>query len=92
MLKHAPAPWERFNLTIADAYSFEVATVADDRDKSFESTAIADANLIAAAPELLAACEQFMLADNYGQYGGGSMRHAYKMAEAAIAKAKGVTC
>lgn len=66
-MKHTPGPWYAHKYTPA-GIAWHVSTRADDDDNQFDymrvcrttdsETAEADARLIAAAPDLLAACER----------------------------------
>lgn len=100
-MKHTPGPWKfgestRFTnngvrtmplipiiQADGDPFLFEVALVWDLNDERTQS----NARLIAAAPELLEACEQVALAAEYGNL--GTNNSAVATARAAIAKAKG---
>jgi len=91
--KFTPGPWKKFSRW-NDRYLAVIDSIPD-RDSAVVANCIchvaltnedakANAHLIAAAPELLAACEAFVAADNQD---GGSL--AYVMAMEAIKKAKG---
>jgi hypothetical protein len=86
--KFTPGPWATDGCEIiTEDYTTHIATAWSDTSVGrcvSRSEAIADARLIAAAPELLAACEAFIDADSQD---GGSL--AYVMAIEAIKKAKG---
>jgi len=94
--KHTPGPWvillDDDAIEIvgnADERSVPVADIMLDEHTSFAPQmieAVANANLIAAAPDLLEALEN-LLAVHEGQ--GGTKYHAGDIARAAIAKAKG---
>jgi len=88
-----PGPWKKFSW-LNDRYLAVIDSIPD-RDGAVVANCIchvaltnedakANARLIAAAPELLAACEAFIDADSQD---GGSL--AYVMAIEAIKKAKG---
>lgn len=79
--KHTPGPWrlDTWNGWLLSAE--DVGIVKFDMNR----TLLADAKLIAAAPELLAACELALLdMDSWGIFGPGR-----KAIESAIKKAKG---
>jgi hypothetical protein len=91
--KFTPGPWQKFSRW--NERYLAVIDSTPDRDGQVVANCIchvaltnddcvANANLIAAAPDLLAACEAFVEADNQD---GGSL--AYVMAIEAIKKAKG---
>lgn len=91
---HTPGPWERFPVP---GHGLEVWTEGDGpRDSGLPSakpicevlTTVADANLIAAAPDLLAACE-LALTIIPKFYPGERNDIASRKIKAAIAKAKG---
>ena len=80
--RHTPGPWATCNTTIYAVDDGE--PVARCLDKEMHR-AFPDAQLIAAAPELLAACELALLdMDSWGIFGPGR-----KAIETAIKKAKG---
>lgn len=94
--KHTPGPWEaepdllprsgkRWKVTAATPKPPRryTVTVVVNYDKTDETTAEADARLIAAAPELLAACEAML--KRFGMHSDGCV----KLAADAVAKAKG---
>jgi hypothetical protein len=97
--QHTPGPWQPFeildgiaikdnrNVTIAIC---DYATDADAIEVSEWETE-ANAHLIAAAPELFAALEDFfnIMHDYQSSVRKGYVKHAMDMARAAIAKAKG---
>lgn len=90
--KHTPGPWtlrERGDWieVIADGRPVAIGAVVDRSDPSTVSLGFANANLIAAAPDLLAACRRILVED-----GGCSCSEGYCawcLASAAIAKAEG---
>jgi hypothetical protein len=90
--KHTQGPWSRSNprgLTIngpPDRTGW-VLTVAHVADRPDEKQALADACLIAAAPDLLAALEDIVQASDAND--GDSLMHAIQAAQTIIAKAKG---
>jgi len=91
--KFTPGPWKKFSRW-NDRYLAVIDSIPDRNGKVVANCichvaltnedAKANANLIVAAPELLAACEAFVAADNQD---GGSL--AYVMAIEAIKRAKG---
>lgn len=102
---HTPGPWEVLTdepdsycaiesngLTVATIEGMDVYAVAEEDCYDYGPVTAANARLIAAAPELLAACQSLLrdmrAVDAAGQYGlelQVSMDQAYK----AIAKATG---
>ena len=105
-MKHTPGPW-RFELRgmIENALGGWIATSLDILDADGELVARipgpigdpqgerdhADARLIAAAPDMLAACEALVLADEIGNPTDATLilEEALGKARAAIAKARG---
>lgn len=94
MSKHTPGPWNvqpgyypGFLEVVGASFTISVVTLATDLtlEDSFKRTA--DALLIAAAPDLLAALE-FMVA-NIGEPACLENRDGFAAARAAIARAKG---
>lgn len=88
MSKHTPGPWKCEEHVIVDEDGQQVASVLPFYDEK-EAESLADARLIAAAPELLAACKT--LADYVANLEGGNGRDygIVKVARAAIARAEG---
>lgn len=99
MSKHTPGPWKveahkhieygdtkycSHAIKTDDSAGFQIATVMED----FECDAEANARLIAAAPELLEACEALSSIEHIEQTSTGPLRDALLKARAAIAKAK----
>lgn len=91
--KHTPGPWTAWNRGIG----WEVHHSVDDdgygisvNDGFRETFSEADARLIAAAPDMLAALER-VVEDLHGwaEYGSSASMHLYEDAKAAITKAKG---
>ena len=86
MSKHTKGPWSAEGLVIVDFDGQQVASVLEDHHN--EGVDEADARLIAAVPELLAACE---LAANVALQ--NNLRHQFpemvELLSAAIRKAKG---
>ena len=87
--KHTPGPWQVNNndpLQVCDSDGEKrgCSPIANTRGKRGEAKA--NARLIAAAPELLAALESLLDYDNLGAYERANVR---KQSRAAIAKAKG---
>jgi hypothetical protein len=105
--RHTPGPWVLTDngLITAEAREgkVEIAVIELDFDNPFESEQRANAKLIAAAPELLAAlnrAEAFIVSEldvrqtSYGSDGDdggyiGEARSALEIVRAAIAKARG---
>jgi len=99
-VKHTPGPW-RFSE--GDKERRAMSEVFKKNDKTFQialvtcewsnpharAEDIANARLIAAAPELLAACEALCSSDENGRFGKPSFPEAIQKAREAIAKAKG---
>lgn len=99
MSAHTPGPWRFEKETVIDGESlaYPLHTIWTDRSLLLARTCFApasegNAQLIAAAPDLLAAL-QSLLADieDYQQINhlGGHENHSQVMARAAIAKAEG---
>ncbi len=94
MSKHTPGPWNRSKKTDGNwwhigAGNQAVAAVhaaSKKRNEPYASMFEANANLIAAAPELLAALEHL---HHNAKASGAEMGLALDVAESAIAKAKG---
>ena len=89
---HTPGPWDIFpnatkqEITIGNAHTHAPLVEASAVVPGLDHSAWANARLIAAAPELLAACEQSLITldpmDN-------DHAELYRSLRAAIAKAKG---
>jgi hypothetical protein len=82
-----------WNVSRLDVFSSDAATLVATLRRStlsfgIDATAIANARLIAAAPDLLAFAQEF-LSDYQSEDGMLSMKHYAKMAYEAIAKATG---
>lgn len=92
--KHTPGPWYT-NTKGDNRYQSEIAREGDGKTVAITYTSNdADAHLIAAAPDLLAACKALMLAEGMqsGKRDGvtmGLISSAIDAARAAIAKAQG---
>lgn len=90
--KHTPGPWHVDGMSIFAPTDHiaakDVAVMVNDGNSSIAERG-ANALLIAAAPELLAACE--MLVKGIGEHGGNytDCLEASRVARAALAKAKG---
>lgn len=88
-MTHTPGPWEvtDYGVEFEGARFGEVAFVVSKEREQFEATE-ANARLIAAAPDLLSALEDFISALD-----GGAVNYDYlaASARAAIAKARGET-
>lgn len=95
MSKHTPGPWrvehsapeEGFDAWVIDdpTHGYTIATVADTFNKRSENAA--NAHLIAAAPEMLAALKEYVR--DYGDNEDGDSQLMAEKARAAIAKAEG---
>lgn len=89
-MSHTPGPWrvaDRFNVWTSDSVGCEVARVeVESLDDDNLGQAEADARLIAAAPDLLAACEELLI---YLGDWDDPENETCVAARAAIAKAKG---
>lgn len=99
-MKHTPGPWKAQNGMHAAivwgkgeyALDFMVARCSRAKSDIIDETHNANAHLIAAAPELLVACDAAMHALRSYQYGNGSSDLAEATANAleeAISKANG---
>lgn len=87
--KHTPGPW--MVTATEDCYCVANAgryVIVPERGKVKADNSEADARLIAAAPELLAALER-MLSKAYKQNWNDNYPEELEQAESAIAKAKG---
>ena len=95
-MKHTPGPWERCALHVAKG-NIVVASCYKDNDTSVmqrpkgNGECLANARLIAAAPDLLEACKAVLLwAKTPGNHGGNPYCHEFvKLAVSAIKKAEG---
>jgi hypothetical protein len=88
--KHTPAPWDyEDGLTITDKSGFHIALVNQYASSFGDETHKANARLIAAAPELLSACQRLL--DAYNGTSIPEVDLAIEYAEQIIAKAKGET-
>lgn len=97
MPKHTPGPWENVGHSGNDAEAFviegpdrTIAWTCDTYDEGAEAGTVtetdeANANLICAAPDLLEACEQVLLAS---EDGGGMDDIDWKGLRAAVHLAK----
>lgn len=100
MTKHAPGPWEvadDLDIVSTGPKAINVATCGTSIQR-FYKTAVANARLIAAAPELLEACKGIESTYVYldSMTAGTEPQHtntikALAVIQAAIAKAEGVT-
>lgn len=84
--QHTPGPWltDRNNV-----HTGQIATIHHCLDEAEQE---ANARLIAAAPELLAALENYLIQDEIAEgFGGGVGGSARTQAIAAITKATGAT-
>jgi hypothetical protein len=94
-MAHTPGPWkvaDRFYILMDDEVACEVAKVCDENiDDDMLGQCDADARLIAASPDLLAACHK--LIDSDAAVEEDERKHqlllAKLLAAAAIAKAEG---
>ncbi len=85
MIGHAPGPWTARRMACqTDSHTFNSEVVSVDGECVASLLRKVDAKLIAAAPELLAACEAFIDAKTEGE-----LNYAAVLAGAAIAYAKG---
>jgi len=83
---HTPGPWYYAGMRTIGGPDDRMVADCFSTNRPRE-TCEANARLIAAAPELLEACEQVALAAEYGNL--GTNNSAVATARAAIAKAKG---
>jgi len=100
MSKHTPGPWkatysnywlvESSRVQVADLFAISKDGPDDDGDDVFasEEEQTCNAQLIAAAPELLAACEAVIEEQSIGMYGAIS-NECIAQLRAAIARATG---
>ena len=94
-MSHTPGPWHVFPIEGISGGSWGIVrTYTPPHTATAVEQTVANANLIAAAPdlleqrnELLAALENFVA--NWGSIYRSDMETAVKLAKAAIAKAKG---
>jgi hypothetical protein len=89
MGKHTPGPWTVYEagFSVADAWGHVLSTDVEGR---MPEEAAANARLIAAAPELLAALEALLsVYQGFAPWEGEVERQAEIKARAAIAKARG---
>lgn len=90
MSKHTPGPWHagrgQQSTIVYDAEGWGVASATVFHGRTEPETSIANASLIAAAPDLLAALE--LVLDDPQSLDGRP--RTYEAARAAIAKAKGL--
>ena len=87
MTQHTPGPWHVENFHGSWDVTHGPADDASERFSVLETLSEENARLIAAAPDLLAACKE-ALGYEYGQPGLG-WRQRIDLLEAAIAKAEG---
>ena len=92
--RHTPGPWQvvdghypGFREIIGPSFTISIVMLATDLTIHDRWNREADAFLIAAAPDLLAACESFVSAYPMGI--NKDLDEAYRAARAAIQKAKG---
>lgn len=90
--KHTPGPWSTIKYIrttlVCDANGNWIAAIKPVRKFGIAGDDAANARLIAAAPELLAALDAFTQWNDRDQ-GEGKLEDALNKARAAIAKAKG---
>ena len=100
MAEHTPGPWERtctaFGLLgVASVETWErIVMLTPHKDDPKYGESYANANLIAAAPDLLYALESLMVEINPptpGSIGETRINMVYSAAKAAVAKARGGT-
>lgn len=87
-VKHTPGPWVVTRGGQSEPFSIEASTRTVALVKSCRNEADANARLIAAAPDLLAACEA-MLAHRFCFATQKEAESGFAQARAAIAKARG---
>ncbi len=93
--KHSPAPWKmnvaRSPASIFDANSDCIAKVylTDAVTKRRDQTHVANANLIVAAPELLAALREIAMEEHRHFFSTFAAERMVEIAKRAIAKAEG---
>ncbi len=87
MAKHTPGPWRAEEREVVTYLGHPIAEVLDTAEGLEGSDAEADANarLIAAAPDLVAALEMILAGVDSGQL----MQQSIDQARAAVVKAKG---
>lgn len=88
MTNHTPGPWDAHDNghIYGDNYASAVARVFENTHQR-DGEAQANARLIAAAPDILAALERSL--NWLASYPGGCCENTYQQARAAICKAKG---
>ena len=97
--QHTPGPWEyraagprSANWTVVAGDKMRVCLVPPRFHGAGRSDGCANAALIAAAPDLLAACEASIKHCSFCQVDKTCYLEAHNLARAAIAKAKGEAC
>jgi hypothetical protein len=85
-MSYTSGPWVVTRGAAGDPFSIEGPTVTVAHAKLAKGAAEQNANLIAAAPELLEACKEFVRKCECGE---ASSRRSYAQMKAAIAKAEG---
>lgn len=87
--RFTPGPWVAKGHKITDGYGNKIVTTARDLSCDVhKSSKVANAHLIAAAPELLGALEATVQAINESEYDFNPMKEAVVKAQAAIKKAR----
>ena len=93
--KHTPGPWKyhlgrgtnpRFHIHASGGYQIASTTELERHPQAYDENELREANarLIAAAPDLLAACKTMR-----DDWENGNLSHAIQLIGAAIAKAEG---
>lgn len=92
MRQHTPPPWTVEYFSTHDYYDVTWGPPNDPRERFsiLEDLSSEDAHLIAAAPDLLAACVAVVELDGF--VGSALMRKRIEEMKAAIAKAREKTC
>lgn len=90
---HTPGPWELYanTVTVGNCKGNDVRAECDPYGRVCRDASMADARLIAAAPDMLVALQAIA---NHQEFVGGSMSRlsaTWKIASDAIAKATGGT-
>ena len=93
MSKHTPGPWHiNENCpTAVNGPTEAPGVIVDLADNCDDEEAIPNAQLIAAAPEMLDALEAITTSDKNGRFGFPNFDAAIRQCLAAIAKAKGTS-
>jgi hypothetical protein len=88
--KHTPGPWIAHETAVVDSIERPLAETYKDMPRHLDE-ALANAHLIAAAPELLEALESLVQTLGYETANKLRVQGAMKQAKAAILKARGGT-